>query len=131
MKKTSVCVLRYFLILTIFALFVTGCERFDFKKQFDSDGLTSDGEDNISLEYGFNHSNSNVLPTPNFCAYKSDTNTFAIDNVILEFFYGGYYVNGAEYELVNGRNYPFFELYFSNEDETLFFVKRVDENFVS
>ena len=154
-------IFRVLLILMIFSLLVTGCGQNadtdpdnDGKDPDTSIGESPDngngetdanegtnpdngnGETDTSvgavLESGFKPSGSGEpSPDPNFCAYKSDTNEFDIDNVTLDFFFGGHYHSGVEFELTHGRNYPAFDLYFIDEDDNKFFIKHIEENFVS
>ena len=128
MKKTY----RVLLILISACLCLTGCS-------FDLFTGTDNNQDNLDstagLEYGFVFSSSSSsAPTKNTrCAYKSDKNEFDIDDVTLDFFYGGIYPSGVD--LANGASYPSFELYFTDEKDNKMnhkiFVKRVEENFVS
>lgn len=137
---------RVLLILMIFSLLVTGCGQ-NADTDPDNDGKdpnasigespnNGNGETDTNvgavLESGFKPSGSGApSPAPNFCAYKSDTNEFDIDNVTLDFFFGGYYQFGFECELTNGSSYPAFDLYFTAEDGNKFFIKHIEENFVS
>lgn len=112
---------RVLLILLIFSLLVTGCRR----------NITNQNNISKGLENGFNlASSSEPMPTL-FCAYKSDTTKFDIDNVTLDFYYGGYYYQGVQFELENTYDFPSFELYFTNDNGEKFFIQRVEENFVS
>ena len=71
-------------------------------------------------------------PLPQFfCAYKSETNEFDIDNVTLEFYYGGLFSKDINHEHENASNCPEFDIYFTDADGTKYFVKHVEENFVS
>ena len=83
------------------------------------------------LEDGFKPSNSAAEAPTLYCAYKSDKTEFPIDDVTLDFYYGGYYYQGIEYELENTHDIPSFELYFQDDCGGKFFIKRVEENFVS
>ena len=84
-----------------------------------------------ALEYGFVPSDS-CEEQPIFrCAYRSNKTEFDIDNVTVDFYYGGYYPLGAEYYL-QIENFPTFEIYFTTDNlNTICFVKRVEENLVS
>lgn len=115
MKKTLSLVLA---IITLLFCFV-GC-----------DNLTPIAGEEKGLEDGFKPSNSDESPSL-YCAYKSNKTEFSIDDVTLDFYYGGYYYNGVEFELENIRDIPSFELYFQDDHGGQFFIKRVDENFVS
>ena len=117
-------------ILMIFCLFVTGCgQNIDINP--DNDSKEPDANVGTVLENGFKPSND-ADETPIFyCAYRSDKTEFNINDVTLDFYYGGYYYQGAEYELENAHDFPSFELYFTDNEGNKFFVKRVEENFVS
>ena len=56
------------------------------------------------------------------CGYKSDNNEFDIDNVTLDFYYG---CTAYKYSV------PRFELYFSDEKENMYLIKKVDEELTS
>ncbi|MBE7088633.1 MAG: hypothetical protein E7370_03845 [Clostridiales bacterium] len=83
------------------------------------------------LENGFKPCDGEDETPIFYCAYRSDKTEFDIDNVTLDFYYGGYYYQGAEFELENAHDFPSFELYFEEDNGNNFFVKRVEENFVS
>lgn len=83
------------------------------------------------LESGFQYQAGSAESPSNFCAYKSETNEFDINDVTLDFFYGGYYYNGAEHAIENYLNCPTFDLYFVNDQGDQYLVKHVEENFVS
>ena len=95
------------------------------------ENLQSNINAKTGLENGFKPSNSAAEAPANYCAYKSDINEFNIDDVTLEFFFGGHYASGVEHELSHSRNYPTFDLYFVDEEGNRYFVKRIEENFVS
>lgn len=83
------------------------------------------------LEYGFYYSNNAPLPS-DFCAYKSDTNEFEMDNVSLTFFYGGLFASDINQELENVRNIPEFDVYFGDADnEPVYTIAHSNENYVS
>lgn len=118
-KKKFLVLLWTLLIFIMFSLFVAGCED------------KSDTDNSSALESGFQYSNSEDEVPTLYCAYKSEKTEFYIDDVTLDFYYGGYYHNGVEFELENIYNFPYFELYFIDNDGNSFFVKRIEENFVS
>lgn len=118
------------LILVMLILFVTGCGQ-NIDTNPDSDSKEPDTNVGTVLENGFKPSNGVTEAPADYCAYKSDINEFNIDDVTLEFFFGGHYPSGVEHELSYGRNYPTFELYFVDEEGNRYFVKRIEENFVS
>ena len=109
-KRTrSIC--RVLLILMIFSLFVTGCGQ-NIDTNPDNDGGDPNTNVVTVLENGFKPSND-ADETPIFyCAYRSDKTEFNINDVTLDFYYGGYYYQGAEYELENAHDFPSFELLF-------------------
>ena len=124
-KKRKNGVYRVFLILMMVVLLATGCEQNSPLPPEESAGTLS-----VGLEDGFQSSNGDESPRY-LCAYRSDKTEFDIDDVTLAFYYGGYYYNGAEYELENLSDFPYFDLYFSDDGGERYFVKRVEENFVS
>ena len=77
------------------------------------------------LEDGFKPSNSAEAPSL-YCAYRSDKTEFPIDDVTLDFYYGGYYYQGVEYELENTHDIPSFELYFQDDYGGKFFIRRFE-----
>ena len=115
MKKTLSLVLA---LITLLLCFV-GC-----------DNPPPIAREENGLEDGFKPSNSAEAPSL-YCAYRSDKTEFPIDDVTLDFYYGGYYYQGVEYELENTHDIPSFELYFQDDYGGKFFIKRVEENFVS
>ena len=152
-------IFRVLLILMIFSLLVTGCGQ-DADTDPDNDGKdpnasigespdngngetdtnegtnpdNGNGETDTSvgavLESGFKKSDD--CETPLFhCAYRSDKTEFDIDDVTLDFYYGGWFTNlGIEYDL-QLYNFPMFDIYFTNDAHDRCFVKRVEENLVS
>lgn len=104
--------------LLILCIMLTGC------------GVDSE-ENKETLEVGFAVPYGDPSPPPRFCAYRSERTEFPIDDVTLEFYYGGRYIHGVEWQRENAYSYPSFELYFSDDTGKRIFVKRVDENFVS
>ena len=86
---------------------------------------------NGTLESGFKPGSSAPGPS-HFAAYRSDKTEFDIDDVTLDFYYGGYYPSGIEFTKTHAQNYPVFEVYFVDDaDGSKYFIKRVEENFVS
>lgn len=67
---------------------------------------------------------------PVHLAFKSETNRFDIDNVTLEFFYGGVW-GDIEETLQGSYNYPYFEIGFENDEGQRIIVKKMQENLVS
>ena len=82
------------------------------------------------LESGFDASNGDMSPKY-YCAYKSDTNKFSINDVSLEFYYGGVFTAYLENERENASNYPMFEIYFMNDEEDKILIRTVEENLIS
>ena len=153
-------IFRVLLILMIFSLLVTGCGQ-NADTDPDNDGKDPDtsigespdngnGETNTNegtnpdngngetdtnvgavLESGFKRSDD-ACEIPLFlCAYRSDKTEFDIDDVTLDFYYGGWYSDlGIDYDLQQ-HNFPMFDIYFTNDAHDRCFVKRVEENLVS
>ena len=119
MKKVKNIIVYMLLsvVLLIFCVLFVGCKN--------------NNQITLGLESGFKPPKDDVSPPSNYCAYKSDTNEFNIDDVTLEFFFGGYYNHGIEYELSIGNTYPTFDLLFCDEDGNKYYVKHIEENFVS
>lgn len=82
------------------------------------------------LESEFDESNGDMRPKY-YCAYKSDTNKFSVNDVTLEFYYGGYFSDNLEHEREYTSNYPTFGLYFMNDEEDKICIRTVEENFKS
>ena len=83
------------------------------------------------LESGFKPSDDACEIPLFYCAYRSDKTEFDIDDVTLDFYYGGWFTNlGIEYDL-QLYNFPMFDIYFTNDAHDRCFVKRVEENLVS
>lgn len=125
-KKRKNGVYRGILILMMVVLLATGCEQNSPLPPEEDAGNPS-----VGLEDGFQSSNGCDDSPRYLCAYRSDKTEFNIDDVTLVFYYGGYYYNGVEYELENLYDFPYFDLYFSDGGGERYFVKRVEENFVS
>ena len=121
---------RVLLILMIFSLLVTGCGQ-NADTNPDNDSGETDTSVGAVLESGFKKSDAEC-ETPLFhCAYRSDKTEFDIDDVTLDFYYGGWFSNlGIDYDL-RQHNFPTFEIYFTNDANDKCFVKRVEENLVS
>ena len=86
------------------------------------------------LETGFKPPSGSINSAPlswSFCAFKSETNVFDIDDVTLDVYFGGNYSEGVDTIRENSKSYPSFELYFENDQGKECFVKRIDENFIS
>lgn len=98
---------RVVLILLILPIFLTSCK------------------DNEPLESGFTIDGLYDPQVP-FIAYYSDARKFDIDNVELTFYFGFDLIDGVEY-----KDYPYFDIYFSNKFENKVFVKRIEEKFYS
>ena len=123
-------IFRVLLILMIFSLLVTGCGQ-NADTNPDNDSGETDTSVGAVLESGFKKSDAEC-ETPLFhCAYRSDKTEFDIDDVTLDFYYGGWFSNlGIDYDL-RQHNFPTFEIYFTNDANDKCFVKRVEENLVS
>ena len=154
MKKRIANVLgRCLLLLIIFALFATGCESLDTEKASNSENEANIGENiknNENLESPPNTDDKKDDDNENtgdglesgfvgseeingyFIAYRSDRKEFDINDVTLEFSYGGWFIHHPDGTVCQcSQNYPYFDIYFTNEDGGKIFVKRVEENFVS
>ena len=133
-------------ILMVICMLFTGCGQ-NVEPQLDNEDTVANGdiipnesatekkeETNINsgLESGFNLSESaRPAGISNHSAYKSEKMEFDIDNVTLEFFFGGHYASGIDLELECGRNYPEFDIYFLNDNGDKVHIKHVEENLVS
>ena len=102
---------KMLLILMIISLLCTGCSGAGF-------------------EHGFQTSNSDCEDSFFKCAFKSHKKVYDIDDVTLEFSYGGNYRDQLELCLYY-NDIPSFEIYFENENGDKIFVKRIEENLVS
>ena len=118
-------------LVLIFSTFIlVGCEN---------------GEENVNkgLEVGF-IVNSGSDPSPSdFCAYRSNVSEFDINDVTLEFFYGGIFSESIEHERSHSRNIGKAKLYFHNPAlgkfyiqnhlsyENLYFIKEGEEDYTS
>lgn len=127
MKRYPIIPLCFLFVLFLVSLLVTGCAQDNKTDSNTNENMNT----NMILENGFKHSSTDAETPTLYCAYKSDKTEFDIDNVTLFFYYGGYYYQGIEYELENIHDFPYFELYFTDDDGVKYFVKRVEENFVS
>lgn len=82
------------------------------------------------LEYGFEFSN---IPEPmDFCAFKSDSNQFDINNVSLDFYFGSSYIGEYNKDKYDWISIPEFDIYFTDIlDNMLHLVRHVDENYIT
>lgn len=84
-----------------------------------------------ALEWGFEYSAHEPIPDA-FCAYQSGINEFDLNNVVVNFCYGGLFSPDINHELENGRNIPEFDVYFGDSYyKPLYLVRHSTENFVS
>ena len=83
-----------------------------------------------SIESGFTLPNDGCEIREFHCAYRSMKTEYDIDNVTLDFYYGGIYYPDIEYQL-NFYDIPLFELYFKEAGGEKYLIKRVEENFIS
>ena len=104
-------------------LLLSGCEQ----PAQNPDGDAS--SDDVGLEYGFD-SGAGCESPPYECAYRSPKAVFDIDDVTLEFFFGGHYPPNVE-AFLKVESIPSFEVCFIDEQGKKIVVQRVDENFVS
>ena len=119
---------KMLIILLIISLAFTSCT---FTPLFDQN--TSEGfEKGLEYEkYWLPNGTPPALRDNLFCACKSNKSEFNINFVILDFYYGGDFSEDLEYEKKHYSDYPSFDLFFKDDDGNEFFVKRVNENFVS
>ena len=84
------------------------------------------------LEWGFQYSDG-MVSNPASCAYRSESNTFDINNVTLTLYFGGYFSSDIELERENVWNIPEFDVYFAGYDplEQLHLIRHSTDNFVS
>ncbi len=131
MKKEDTRVLRrisaMLLIILTFTVCATGCDLsniFNFGEKNDNE---QDDDSNISgpiYEIGY-------------CTYKSDKTVFDIDDVTLDFYYSNKVMNQVgDLKFLpgfveNAMSIPYFELFFVDEEENKYLIKRVEENFIS
>lgn len=105
-------------ICMVFTLF--GCEN---------------GEENVDngLKVGFEVSSGDDPSPSDFCAYSSEVSEFDINDVTLEFFYGGLFNINIEDELNSVRNIPYVELYFDNKEMVgePYLIRRTTESYIS
>lgn len=95
MIKKGIYLLVVFILLTTAFVFA-GCKE----------------EEDTGLNVGF-EGNLYGDPSPSdYCAYRSDVSEFDINDVTLEFFYGGIFSESIEYERSNIRNIGKVKLYF-------------------
>lgn len=127
------CIFRLMILLTVFCLLLTGCNpliKNRGNENTDTDVLTEGPLEHgfkLSYEYGAHVTDSPIYKV----AYRSNTNLFDINNVTLEFSYGGSYTFNISYEREHFHSIPYFDLYFTGPSEEKILVKRVNENFVS
>ena len=65
------------------------------------------------------------------CSYEIDKEEYDINCVTLLFFYGVGLGEDINIELETSVNYPVFELYFMNDENTSILAKHVEENLIS
>ena len=123
-KINKIC--KMLLVLIIISVSFTGCMWNDFGSQKTSEGFEK-GLNFSPPDYPLCVPDSSSL----FCACKSDRSEFYINFVILDFYYGGYFAESIEFEKEHSHDYPWFEIYFSDDYGNRVFVKRVFENFIS
>lgn len=117
---------KVLLILLIVGITLTSCSR--------NDGVGSNTNEGFQKGLNFEtiHKPGTTPPLPDnrFSACKSDKSEFNIHFVILDFYYGGNFYEDIEREL-SRDSYPYFDIYFGDDYGNKYFVKRVNENFVS
>ncbi len=106
--KQKYGILKPVILLVLLALCLTGC-----------------GEE--GLEYGFD---VRGLNDSRYAAYKSEKNTFDINDVTLDFYYGS--LTYSSFETVKKTiSYPNFDIYFNPEGGEKVLIKQVNEEFFS
>ena len=126
-------------VLLALCMLFTGCGEKTTPPDNGEGTQNDDGDENkkeISVsegvESGFYLSDRGCPSPSTYCAYKSEKNEFDIDDVTLQFFFGGNYAaSGIEYQLEHGDNYPEFDYYFTNDEGDRIHIKHIEENFVS
>lgn len=130
MKKTMKKTIAFILMICTLALSMVSCDFAGiFNKNTDLDNSFT--PQSSGLEYGFKLENGNEETPIHFCAYRCENNTFDIDDVTLIFYFGVYYFSTAEYHIKSTESFPSFEIYFTNDDNEMILMKKVDENFIS
>lgn len=83
------------------------------------------------LEWGFKYENGCEMPSK-VCAYRSDTNTFDIDNVTLTFYFGGIFGPDVNFYREHAMNVPEFDIFFGDSNfEPIQLIRHSNDNFVS
>lgn len=122
-------------VLILFSMLLSGC---DFLSKYgDEEKRDEDNIDNYKvtvLESGFIP--SRYMEDSFFAGFRTTVNIFDIDNVIVDFYYGVYFIYDEETERKVSHNIPSFDLYFTERDEKQnnpkeILIKHVDENLVS
>ena len=133
-------------ILLVICMTFTGCGQNTTPPDNGDGAQNENGGNNVStnekqgLESGFNNEDNACASSIFRCAYKSEKNEFEIDDVTLEFFYGGKYILIAEGEYIYGAEYirekcghdiPTFDVYFKEDGGEKILIKHVEENLIS
>ena len=117
---------KVFLILLIISLSFTSCTLNGLFDQNTSEGFEK------GLKFSPPNCPGYIPDSPSLlCACKSDKSEFGISFVILDFYYGGDFSESIEFEKEHSHDYPWFEIYFSDDYGNRVFSKRVFENFIS
>lgn len=83
------------------------------------------------LEWGFKYGDGDEISSDS-CAYRSESNTFDIENVTLTFYFGGAFSPDINLELESGRNIPTFDIYFGDSNhEPIYTIRHSTDNYVS
>ncbi|NCA92313.1 hypothetical protein EOM82_03560 [bacterium] len=128
MRKKTIAIVALVLICMVFTLL--GCEK---------------GKENVDngLKVGFEVSSGDDPSPSDFCAYSSEVSEFDINDVTLEFFYGGIFSENIEVERIQGRHIGKVKLFFHNPAlgkfdilnhlsyENLYFIKESEEDYTS
>ena len=124
-KKPTKRMCSVLAVLLAFCLLFTGCVNGDVIEISEEDASDKGVESGFFISYG-------LYETPFCAAYKSEKSEFDINDVTLDFFWGG---KVTQY-MIDEYRYSYFDLYFVSDSEEgegweEFFVKRIEENFVS
>ena len=134
MKK----IIALIILLVIVTCLFTGCQTKDYYTAMKYYNTTMEYYNiamNKGMEFGFDVSSSGGEPSyPLRCAYRTDKRVFDIDEVTVDFYYGGSYQD-VESLLKGAYNIPGFKIVITDLDRLAkneyVYERYVDENFVS
>lgn len=99
-----------------------------------NDEVNGEDSEDVVANQGLDSTKSGYSSNPSlifFCDYKNEKNEFALDDVELQFFFGGYYGPDVEWTIRHTTNFPEFDIYLANDNKTHFLVRHVEENLIS